>query len=181
MQSVRSHTTIIQVSDASQPARVTREPTGWTAIDHVQLAMPRGGEDAARAFYDAKLGIPEVPKPPLLAVRGGCWFEAGIVRIHLGVEDDFRPARKAHPALRVAELQSLVERTGLDVTWADDVAGVLRCHIADPFGNRIELIDDPTDGSARSPVHHLADACDKAPAEEQPDTACVAGERSGWS
>lgn len=113
----------------------------WLVIDHVQLAMPAGGEDAARRFYDGVLGITEVPKPPALAMRGGCWFEAGAVRVHLGVEDDFRPARKAHPALVVAELRGLVERTGLEAVWADDIADVVRCHVTDPFGNRIELID----------------------------------------
>lgn len=125
-------------------------PTVWTAIDHVQLAMPAGGEDAARGFYDAQLGIPEVRKPPLLAVRGGCWFEAGDVRVHLGVDDDFRPARKAHPALRVEGLRGLVDRVGLHVVWADDLPGVARCHVADPFGNRIELIDEAGDGGATS-------------------------------
>ena len=71
------------------------------AIDHVQLAMPPGGEQAARDFYSGVLGLPEVPKPPVLAARGGCWFERDGVRLHLGVEEDFRPARKAHPALLV--------------------------------------------------------------------------------
>ena len=115
--------------------------TTWLAIDHVQLAMPVGQEDVARRFYSGVLGIPEVPKPPLLAARGGCWFEAGAVRVHLGVEDDFRPARKAHPALVVADLRGMVERLRLDVVWADDIPGTVRCHVVDPFGNRIELID----------------------------------------
>jgi hypothetical protein len=74
------------------------------ALDHVQLAMPRGQEDLARAFYADLLGIPEQPKPANLAKRGGCWFESATVRIHLGVDDDLRPARKAHPALRVLGL-----------------------------------------------------------------------------
>ena len=102
------YTTLIQVSADDKPRR-------WTAsvgIDHVQLAMPAGQEDVARRFYTGVLGIPEVPKPPVLAARGGCWFEAGAVRVHLGVEDDFRPARKAHPALVVADLRSFVERPG---------------------------------------------------------------------
>src|SRR6478736_8418196 len=80
------------------------------AIEHVQLAMPPGGEDDARAFYAGLLGIPEVPKPPELAKRGGVWFESGPLKIHLGVEADFRPARKAHPALLVTELEQLVAR-----------------------------------------------------------------------
>ena len=72
----------------------------FAAIDHVQLAMPKGEEAAARRFYCEVLGMIEIPKPPILAQRGGCWFESGKVQIHLGVEGDFRPARKAHPALR---------------------------------------------------------------------------------
>jgi catechol 2,3-dioxygenase-like lactoylglutathione lyase family enzyme len=113
----------------------------WLGIDHVQLAIPAGGEDTARAFFATALGIPEVPKPPALAGRGGCWFEAGAVRIHVGVDDDFYPARKAHPALVVRDLRTLAERAGLEVTWADDIPGVVRGHVLDPFGNRIELIE----------------------------------------
>ena len=73
-------------------------------LDHVQLAMPAGGEGLARAFYGGALGIPEVPKPPELAKRGGCWFERGELKIHLGVEREFHPARKAHPGLQVEDL-----------------------------------------------------------------------------
>jgi catechol 2,3-dioxygenase-like lactoylglutathione lyase family enzyme len=112
------------------------------AIDHVQLAMPRDGEDRARQFYDARLGLVEEPKPPVLAARGGCWFGEGSVRVHPGVDADFRAARKAHPAFRVAELAAFVVERGLDVQWDDDVAGVVRCYVDDPFGNRIELIED---------------------------------------
>src|SRR5215475_13265927 len=79
-------------------------------LDHVQLAMPPGGEDRARSFFGEALGIPEVPKPPELAKRGGCWFERGELKIHLGVEKDFRPARKAHPALEVSDLTGLIAR-----------------------------------------------------------------------
>ena len=79
-----------------------------TKIDHIQLAMPQGRETDARAFYQGVLGIPEVPKPSNLAARGGCWFVLGTVKIHLGVEPDFRPARKAHPALLVEDLPALV-------------------------------------------------------------------------
>ncbi len=123
---------------------------GWTvvAVDHVQLAMPVGGEELARWFYVGSLGLVEVPKPPPLAARGGCWFERGHVRVHLGVEVDFVPARKAHPALVVAGLDVLVgalERTwGLSARWSDEIPGTRRCHVDDPFGNRIELIEDPT-------------------------------------
>jgi catechol 2,3-dioxygenase-like lactoylglutathione lyase family enzyme len=113
----------------------------WIGIDHVQLAIPPGGEDAARAFYVGVLGLTEVPKPAALAVRGGAWFEAGAVRIHVGREDDFVPARRAHPALLVSGLRELVSRTGLEARWDDDIPGVTRCHVTDPFGNRIELIE----------------------------------------
>jgi hypothetical protein len=74
----------------------------FTAIDHVQLAMPKGGEEMARGFYRDLLGMLEIPRPAELARRGGCWFESGRVQVHLRVENDFRPARKAHPALRLS-------------------------------------------------------------------------------
>ena len=117
--------------------------TGLAALDHVQLAMPRGSEDEAEAFYCGPLGLRRVPKPEPLASRGGCWFENGAVTVHLGVEDDFRPARKAHPAFRVDDLDGLVQRlaaAGLDVRWDDELPAVRRCYVDDPFGNRIELI-----------------------------------------
>ena len=79
-------------------------------INHVQLAMPVGEEATARRFYADLLGIPEVKKPPNLAARGGCWFERGALKVHLGVEHDFRPARKAHPAFTVSDLAALVQR-----------------------------------------------------------------------
>lgn len=113
-------------------------------IDHVQLAMPRGEESAARSFYHGLLGIPEVPKPPALAARGGCWFEDGPVKVHLGVDPDFRPARKAHPALRVEDLPGLVARLGeAGVAVVDDepLAGYFRVYVDDPFGNRLELLE----------------------------------------
>ena len=115
----------------------------FTAIDHVQLAMPPGGEEHARGFFAELLGMREVPKPAELAQRGGCWFCCGPVHIHLGVEVDFRPARKAHPALRCFDYHGLVARlrdSGVEVIPDDSLAGIERCHIADPFGNRIELI-----------------------------------------
>jgi catechol 2,3-dioxygenase-like lactoylglutathione lyase family enzyme len=114
-----------------------------TGIDHVQLAMPRGGEAAAEAFYAGLLGLVRVAKPPALAVRGGCWFERGPVRIHLGAEDDFRPAKKAHPALVVQGFDELLERlraAGVTPRMSDEIPGVRRCHVDDPFGNRVELI-----------------------------------------
>jgi catechol 2,3-dioxygenase-like lactoylglutathione lyase family enzyme len=115
----------------------------FSAIDHVQLAMSVGGEDRARSFYVGLLGTKEVAKPAELAKRGGCWFECGPVQIHLGVEEDFRPARKAHPALRCFAYDELVARlreAGIQVKKDDSIPGVERCHIGDPFGNRIELI-----------------------------------------
>jgi catechol 2,3-dioxygenase-like lactoylglutathione lyase family enzyme len=115
-----------------------------TAIHHVQLAMPAGGEDEARAFYEGVLGIPEVQKPPSLAKRGGCWFECGMVKIHLGTETDFRPARKAHPALLVEDLQALrisLEAAGFRSGTDEPLAGYDRVYVDDPFGNRIELLE----------------------------------------
>jgi catechol 2,3-dioxygenase-like lactoylglutathione lyase family enzyme len=115
----------------------------FTGIDHVQLAMPPGEEGRARPFYADLLGMKEIPKPAELAKRGGCWFESGSVQVHLGVEDDFRPARKAHPALRCGDYAALLERlraAGIAINEPDDIPGVRRAHIHDPFGNRIELV-----------------------------------------
>ncbi len=114
------------------------------AIDHVQLAMPAGGEDAAEAFYQGLLGLPRVPKPPHLAVRGGCWFESDRVKVHLGVDNDFRPARKAHPALLVSDLPELVSRlreAGAVLRDDEPLEGYDRVYVDDPFGNRIELLE----------------------------------------
>jgi catechol 2,3-dioxygenase-like lactoylglutathione lyase family enzyme len=113
-------------------------------IEHVQLAMPAGGEDRARQFYSGVLGIPEVPKPVHLAKRGGAWFEAGRLKIHLGVDGDFRPARKAHPALLVEGLRQLVEALQAgEYPVVDDepLDGYTRVYVTDPFGNRIELME----------------------------------------
>lgn len=112
-------------------------------LDHVQLAMPAGGEAMARRFYAGLLEIPEVPKPAELAARGGCWFERGALKLHLGVEEDFRPARKAHPGLSVTGLSELCERlhaAGHEIR-RDSASGPVRVFVDDPFGNRIELID----------------------------------------
>ena len=114
-----------------------------TALHHVQLAMPAGGEDAARRFYGGLLGLAEVPKPAALAKRGGCWFEDGDVRIHMGVEQDFRPAKKAHPALQVSDIDTIRDRMiagGVDVKDDDALDGFRRFFVADPFGNRIEIL-----------------------------------------
>ena len=134
------YTSIIQVTEQAAPPTETSS-TAFVAIDHVQLAMPVGGEGRARQFYAEVLGLVEVPKPPVLAARGGCWFEAGPVRLHLGAEAGFVPARKAHPALVVRDLGTFVESRGLAATWSDEIPGTVRCHIDDPFGNRIELIE----------------------------------------
>lgn len=112
-------------------------------LDHVQLAMPAGGEERATAFYEGVLGIPRVPKPAELAARGGCWFERDRLRVHLGVEEDFRPARKAHPALAVTGIDALcaaLEAAGHPVRRAEDVPGTPQWYVDDPFGNRIELV-----------------------------------------
>ncbi|MCY4517851.1 MAG: VOC family protein [Acidimicrobiaceae bacterium] len=113
-------------------------------IDHVQLAMPSGREAEAQAFYEGLLGVQRVPKPPHLEVRGGCWFESDTVKIHLGVEDPFRPARKAHPALIVDGLAALVERlqaAGVTVRDDEPLEGHHRVYVDDPFGNRLELME----------------------------------------
>ena len=104
-------------------------------IDHVQVAAPPGCEEAARAFYGGVLGLRELEKPDALRKRGGVWFE----QLHVGVEEDFRPARKAHPALVVDDLDELAARIG-DVVWDDAVPGVRRFYASDPFGNRLEFL-----------------------------------------
>jgi catechol 2,3-dioxygenase-like lactoylglutathione lyase family enzyme len=112
-------------------------------LDHVQLAMPAGREAEAVAFYEGVLGIPQVPKPAALAARGGCWFEDGDVRVHLGVDPSFVPAGKAHAALAVVGLAELRERlraAGHDVR-DEPLPGHDRCYTDDPFGNRIELLE----------------------------------------
>jgi catechol 2,3-dioxygenase-like lactoylglutathione lyase family enzyme len=126
---------------------VPEDPVAHQLIgfDHVQLAMPAGQEGAARRFYVEVLGLTEQPKPPTLAARGGCWFTGTTVTLHLGVEEDFRPARKAHPALRVDGLDDLcaaLHGAGHAVRFDAEVPGVRRCYVDDPFGNRIELIEN---------------------------------------
>lgn len=114
-----------------------------TGVHHVQLAMPPEAEAEAERFYADLLGIPAVPKPENLAGRGGRWFRGAGVEIHLGVEDGFRPARKAHPALLVEGLDRLRERlraAGVPVAADRPLEGYERFYVSDPFGNRIELI-----------------------------------------
>lgn len=113
------------------------------SIDHVQLAMPKDGEDRARSFYRDVLGMTEIAKPELLAGRGGCWFGSGEAQVHLGVEEDFRPAKKAHPALVVEGLDEILakcEKAGLASKPDAEIDGRHRVHVFDPFGNRLELI-----------------------------------------
>ena len=112
-------------------------------LDHILLAMPAGRESDARKFYQGILGIPEAMKPPNLAARGGCWFEDGELKIHLGVETNFAPARKAHPAFIVddlAGLQAILIKAGYPVAHDQPLEGYDRIFVDDPFGNRIELM-----------------------------------------
>jgi GNAT superfamily N-acetyltransferase len=112
-----------------------------TAVDHVQVAAPPGSEDAARAFYGELLGLAELEKPAALRARGGAWFAVGDQQLHVGIEDPFAPARKAHPALRLPRAGALralaarLDAAGHTVAWDGP-----RCYVADPFGNRLELI-----------------------------------------
>jgi len=112
-------------------------------LHHMQLAMPRAEERAARDFFVGVLGMTEVDKPPVLAARGGAWFRAGDVELHLGVEDNFQPARKGHPGIVVTDLDDVVHRlieSGQDVSWDADFPGFRRVYAHDPFGNRLEFL-----------------------------------------
>lgn len=119
----------------------------YLALDHVQLAIPPGGEERARPFYRDVLGMEELPKPEPMRASGGAWFRAGGVELHLGVEAGFRPARRAHPALRVEGIDALAARcrdAGVEVEWDGRYPGVRRFYVHDPFGNRIEILQpDP--------------------------------------
>jgi catechol 2,3-dioxygenase-like lactoylglutathione lyase family enzyme len=115
-----------------------------TGVDHVQLAAPPGSEGELRAFYTSVLGMSELVKPPVLAGRGGCWFAAGTAVLHLGVEEDFRPARKAHPGIRVSGIHAFAERLrehGAPVVWDYDLPGHERFYSQDPVGNRLEFLE----------------------------------------
>jgi catechol 2,3-dioxygenase-like lactoylglutathione lyase family enzyme len=114
-----------------------------TGLDHVQVAAPPGCEAEARAFYGGLLGLTELPKPPALAARGGVWFACGAQQLHVGVAADFAPATKAHPAFLTAEVETLAARllaAGAEVRWDTDLPGVARFYVADPWGNRLELV-----------------------------------------
>jgi catechol 2,3-dioxygenase-like lactoylglutathione lyase family enzyme len=124
-------------------------------LDHVQLIMPPGREEDARWFYGIVLGVTEVAKPEPLAARGGCWFECTGTVVHIGAERDFAPALRAHPAFLVRDLESLREKllaAGCPVTPDESLADVRRFYTADPFGNRIEIIQDG-DGFAQRRPH----------------------------
>ena len=113
-----------------------------TGIDHVQVAAPAGCEAEARAFYGELLGLEELTKPAPLAERGGCWFRAGAQELHVGVEDPFAPARKAHPGLVSTDLGALAASLaahGIDVAYDETIPGTERFYAADPFGNRLEF------------------------------------------
>ena len=120
----------------------------FVGVDHVQLAAPPGGEAEARAFYGGLLGLEEIVKPPALAARGGCWFQCGAQQIHIGIETEFRAAKKAHPALRLADRASFdgllarLSARGVAIKRDDEeIPGVTaRFFIADPWGNRLELL-----------------------------------------
>lgn len=114
-------------------------------IHHVQIAIPAGGEAAAQQFYGGQLGLMDVPKPAHLQGRGGVWFATGNLQLHLGVDAAFRPATKAHVAFQVTGLDALRERleaAGYGTTEDEPLAGYHRCYVQDPFGNRVELLED---------------------------------------
>jgi catechol 2,3-dioxygenase-like lactoylglutathione lyase family enzyme len=119
------------------------------ALHHVQLCMPRGAEAAARDFYAGVLGLAEITKPPALAARGGVWFRAGTLELHLGVEDDFQPARKAHPGILVDDLDGLDARLrahGLQPRPDENFPGYRRFYLDDCFGNRLEFLSPSNTG-----------------------------------
>ena len=112
-------------------------------LHHVQVAVPKGAEDISRAYYSGVLGMTELPKPPVLAARGGCWFAAGNLEIHTGVEEPFAPARKAHPGITVTDIDAVaaaLTAAGHEFTWDDTIPGRRRLHTFDPHGNRLEFI-----------------------------------------
>ncbi|RKN82087.1 VOC family protein [Paenibacillus ginsengarvi] len=116
----------------------------FVGIDHVQLAAPSGCEQEARRFFGELLGMPELEKPEVLRKRGGVWFQCGAQQLHIGVQGEFVPALKAHPAFEVSGLDALrskLEASGVPVVSDEPIAGVTRFHISDPFGNRIELVE----------------------------------------
>jgi catechol 2,3-dioxygenase-like lactoylglutathione lyase family enzyme len=122
-------------------------------IHHVQLACPPGTQAALRAFYTGVLGFDEIPKPPVLAARGGCWFRGHGIELHLGVEKDFRPARKAHPGLLVCGLDAWAQRlrgAGSPVRYDDGFPGMRRFYSEDPHGNRLEFLEPAPGGDVEN-------------------------------
>jgi len=120
------------------------EETLVVEIDHVQIAAPKGCECDARKFFGDLLGLSEIQKPVALRSRGGCWFRVGSRQLHIGIEDGFSPATKAHPAFATRDIGALSERleqTGVQITWDDAVAGIRRFYVADPWGNRLEFTE----------------------------------------
>lgn len=116
----------------------------FMGLHHVQLAIPPGSEEKCRDFWAQGLGFGELEKPPVLAARGGCWFRGGGFEIHLGVEEDFQPAKKAHPGILISGLDRLAERfafIGTEVLWDDNFPGMRRFYASDPFGNRLEFLE----------------------------------------
>jgi catechol 2,3-dioxygenase-like lactoylglutathione lyase family enzyme len=128
-------------------------PVSYQGIDHVQLAAPVGCEPDARRFFRDVLGLRELPKPAAMAVRGGLWFECGAQQLHIGVEKDFRPAKKAHPALRLADVASLtalkarLNASGFETKDNDEVEGAARFFADDPWGNRLEFVAERRAGT----------------------------------
>ena len=115
-----------------------------SCLDHVQIAAPRGCEEAARKFYGELLGLTEVAKPEELAKRGGVWFQVGAQQLHIGVEEDFRPAKKAHPAFGTENLDAVagqLEQHGCEIVWDEAIPGLRRFYVSDPWGNRLEILE----------------------------------------
>jgi catechol 2,3-dioxygenase-like lactoylglutathione lyase family enzyme len=120
-------------------------------LDHVQIAAPKGSEEEARGFFGHLLGLEEIEKPEPLRSRGGCWFRVGSRQLHIGVEESFLPARKAHPAFAVSDVDGLfaaLRAAGVGCTWDESLADVRRFYVSDPWGNRLEFTE-PTFGDSR--------------------------------
>ena len=120
------------------------QPFNFVGLHHVQLSIPAGGEAESRTFWGTILAMTELVKPAVLAARGGCWFRGGGVEVHLGVEEDFTPARKAHPAMLVTDLSALathLQTSGIKVSWDENFPGFSRFYSSDPFGNRLEFLE----------------------------------------
>ena len=113
-------------------------------IDHIQLAAPVGNEEEARAFFHGVLGLQEVEKPEELKKNGGVWFSNGQVDIHIGIEKEFVPAKKAHPAFEVSDVEALgshILEKGVEIEWDDRLPGAKRFYVSDPAGNRLEFLE----------------------------------------